>query len=332
MSDGRSGRAAKPRRGAGCILRRVAARRALSVRFSRAKCKGAKAREASRRTERSGSASPRAVRPEADVMETTPPRAPSSAASSLFPDLELKGTAGGVPYLRLSEPGADFTNSKNERAQLSAWMETLDRESTVTLLRRLSMYRAGSLYQFMLVWCQAAEGFDPLTGKESSIDLNFHHPNDEGRLMWNYIETRSATQHVNLQRILHLLLYLYSNDRLTTRMSSTFGDKFLIGATEQELFGERTGRPGELVRKMTDCLRNKTGGFRICTGITQQKYKSPAHRKAAELWTDEQNGPTRRFESLAPGWVDYMLTYLGSLKRLLKFPPFDDAFPSPLLQ
>ena len=285
------------------------------------------------RAKRSKSASTGRPHEGAEITKT-PACVPSIGS---FPDLELEQTS--VPYIRLSEPGADFSNSKNECAQLSAWIETLDRERTVTLLRMLSMYRAGSLYQFMLVWCQAAEGFDPLTGKDSTkrsrIDLNFYNPNDEGRLMWNYIETRSATQHVNLQRILHLLLYLYSNDRLTTRTSLTFGDLFLNGAIADpstmplaEFKRGLTGRPGELVRKMTYLLRNPTGPSCI-TSSRRRVFKSPAHRNAAEVWTDE---PYCNFESLAPGFVDYMLTYLGSLKRLLKFPPFDDAFPFPLLE
>jgi len=285
------------------------ARRLHSVRCIQSKRHKAKSRKLCRE-ERSKPASTGRPREGAEIAET-PARVPSTGS---FPDLEVERTP--VPYIRLSEPGADFSNSKNECAQLSAWIETMDRESTVALLRRLSTYRSGSLYQFMLVWCQAAEGFDPLTGKESGIDYNFPNflnPNDEGRLMWNYIETRSATLDMNLQRILHLLLYLYSNDRLTTRQSST-----------SPTTGEPTGRPGELVRKMTCYLRSRSG---LCIEPSRlREYKSEAHRRAVERWKDEACDRFN-FESLAPGWVDYMVGCLGSLKRALKFPPFDDAFP-----
>jgi len=91
------------------------------------------------------------------------------------------------------------------------------------------------------------------------------------------------------------------------------------------MINEMMGRPGELVRSMTHHLRltgtlSGNGGHR--------KFKSEAHRKAIELWED--NG--LNFETLAPGWVDYMVAPPGSLKRALKLPPFDDAFPSPLLE
>lgn len=327
-SDGRSRRAAAARRGAGGVFRRVSARRALSVRFSRAKSKGAKAREASRRKEQSGSASPGDARGAVDVIET-PPRAPSSAASSSFPDLELEGTAGGVPYLRLPEPGADFTNSKNERAQLSAWIATLEREKIAALLRKLSTYREGSLYQFMLVWCQAAEGFNPLTGEAvSTREADYYFKsfnkmpriecNDDGRMLWKYIDARSESHGVDLGRLLHFLVYLYSNDRLSTRFSSYFAME------ERGPPADILGRPGELARKMTYVLRycryqNASNSYR------GQVFKSELHRRAALDW---QESFRQSFAMIAPGWVDYMTGDLGSIRRALRFPPFDEDFPS----
>ena len=63
--------------------------------------------------------------------------------------------------MKITLPAADFTNSRNEVAQLTAWIAKLEHHGIIQLLRKLYDYGNGSLFVSMWMWCLAAEGFDP---------------------------------------------------------------------------------------------------------------------------------------------------------------------------
>jgi len=216
----------------------------------------------------------------------------ASADASDFPQLRTGPVEVPIPYVTITEPAANFANAQNATTQLNAWIARLKHKEIVQLLQKLYEYGNGSLYTFMLAWCRGGEGFDPLEGCDTSDwepskswKLEFLPQQRSGGVdMWRCLQKRCATRSVDLRRVLHFLLFLYSNDRLTTRST---GDQAGLGA------------PGQLVQKMTEWMP----GITRCSGPQQNN---------------------EYFEMVAPGWLEYMLGNLGSLRQALRFPPFDD--------
>ena len=232
-----------------------------------------------------------------------------------FPDLQTGPVEVPIPHVTVTLPAADFTNSRNEVAQLTAWIAKLEHDGVTQLLRKLYDYGNGSLFGFMYMWCLAAEGFDPTADSGSELDWTesesdalclVSKPRDKSTAMWRALQKRAATHDVNLRRVLHFLLFLYSNDRLPTKHSGP-------EPTRSDSPPACAGAPGELVQKMTKILQDYK--YNPCPSGYHKypEYKDPRR-------------PTNvvDFAKLAPGWVEYMRGNLGTLRKALAFPPFGD--------
>ena len=170
-----------------------------------------------------------------------------------FPDLATGPVEVPIPHVTITATAADFTNSRNEVAQLTAWIAKLEHESIVQLLRKLYAYNHGSLYGFMRVWCRVGEGFDigyddctDWTVSEQDAFTYGGKPREDSVVMWQALHKRAAGHTVDLRRVLHFLLFLYSNDRLTTRYSGEFPANVLLRGP---------GAPGQLVTRMSTMLK-----------------------------------------------------------------------------
>lgn len=181
----------------------------------------------------------------------------------------------------------------------------------------------------MYTWCQAAEGFDPTADNGSELDWIesegdalrlVSKPRDKSTAIWRALQRRAATRDVNLRRVLHFLLFLYSNDRLTTKYSAEISRN-----------GEpATGAPGQLVHKMTDILQTDLESVRrssVGKGSSRCRLYpisgTEDFREGKWTFTPSPNS-LRGFSIVAPGWVEYMRGNLGTLRKALAFPPFDD--------
>ena len=246
--------------------------------------------------------------------ETRPMPEPDSPEES-FPHLQLGPVEVLIPFIVLATPAADFTNSRNEASQLNAWISNIGRDKILSLLGKLYAYGGGSLYAFMYTWCVRAEDFDPaieydslrwdwVVCTENKLRFDKKSTEDTGALMWRIIKRRSTTHNVNLRRLLHFLMLLYSNDRLPTRYSCKNAERTEMGA------------PGELVLKMKKFLEEPN----------HPRY--PTFEAHGPLTNDAFNVHYRHgvdFATLAPGWDDYMNGPMGPLRKALCFPPFDDT-------
>ena len=253
-----------------------------------------------------------------DAEETRSEPEPSDPVDVSFPHLQLGPLEVVIPYVVVSTPAADFTNSRNEASQLNAWISNLDRDKIVSLLGKLFDYGRGSLYAFMYAWCVKAEDFDPaleydwlrwLWVADAEDCLRFHKrpTGDTGALMWMIIKRRSSTHNVNLRRLLHFLILLYSNDRLPSRFS---GKDSSNGQSEM-------GAPGELVAKMREILvEPRSGGL-------APKY--PKYPPSSPQHGGQQLRQGVDFATLAPGWVDYMKGPMGPLRKALSFLSLDNT-------
>jgi len=244
----------------------------------------------------------------------------ASVDASDFPQLRTGPVEVPIPYVTITEPAANFANDQNATTQLNAWIGRLKYTEIVQLLQKLYEYGHGSLYAFMLAWCRGGEGFDPLEGCDATdweqstcwkLEL-LPQERSGGVAMWRCLQKRSATRSVDLRRVLHFLLFLYSNDRLTTRSTGSNKDS--------------PGAPGQLVQKMTQLLLElaKNGPEAAAVAAVEARrhgsYKDPIiFGKCAALL-----GQSGEFRTVAPGWMEYMSGNLGSLRQALRFPPFDD--------
>jgi len=231
-----------------------------------------------------------------------------------FPHLQLGPLEVVIPYVTVATPAADFTNSRGEASQLNVWISNLERDKIVSLLGKLFAYGEGTLYAFMYAWCLKAEEFDPaleydwlrwnlVVNAEDSLRFDTKPTDDEGALLWMIIKRRSTTHNVNLRRLLHFLILLYSNDRLATRNSGHDNHNGQSGM----------GAPGELVPKMKKMLHQQNGA--------ESRY--PKYNPPVQFQNKVRMGVD--FATLAPGWVDYMKGPMGSLREALRFAPFDDT-------
>jgi len=252
-----------------------------------------------------------------DVEETRSEPEPSVPVEVSFPHLQLGPLEVVIPYVVVPTPAADFTNSRNEASQLNAWISNLDRDKIVSLLGKLFEYGRGSLYAFMYAWCARAEDFDPaleydwlrwvwVVDAKDCLRFDKRPTGDTGALMWMIIKRRSSTHNVDLRRLLHFLILLYSNDRLPSRYS---GKDNPNGQSEM-------GAPGELVAKMRIILEEPTCNTRE-TKYPKYHPCSCIHQQQKRQGVD--------FATLAPGWVDYMKGPMGPLRKALSFLSLDDT-------
>jgi len=250
----------------------------------------------------------------------------ASADASDFPQLRTGPVEVPIPYVTITEPAANFANDQNATTQLNAWIGRLKYTEIVQLLQKLYEYGHGSLYAFMLAWCRGGEGFDPLEGCDATdweqstswkLEL-LPQERSGGVAMWRCLQKRSATRSVDLRRVLHFLLFLYSNDRLTTRST---GDKVFVKGSHgcSGTFGP--GAPGQLVQSMTRLLLENIKNGRLAEmAALEAKRKDPGQDHILERC----KGIPYLFHTVAPGWMEYMSGDLGSLRKALRFPPFDD--------
>lgn len=244
-----------------------------------------------------------------------------------FPDLMTGPIEVPIPHVSIAASAADFTNSRNEVAQLTAWLAKLETESMVQLLQKLYDYNHGSLYGFMRLWCLVGEGFDPcvddwrssgsvdLTVSESDVLIYQQTPKKDGVAMWQALHKQAATQTVNLRRVLHFLIFLYSNDRLTTRYSGTENNGGFPGP----------GAPGELVTSMSAMLKShRDRNINANDPVYYPRYGCWNIQSGKRTFTPQPLKAGRDFAMLAPGWVEYMQGSLGTLRQALAYPPFDD--------
>lgn len=254
-----------------------------------------------------------------------------------FPDLQTGPVEVPIPHVTITLPAADFTNSRNEVAQLTAWIAKLEHNGVTQLLRKLYDYGNGSLFGFMYMWCLAAEGFDPTEDSGNELDWTesesdslrlVSKPRDKSTAMWHALQKRAATHDVNLRRVLHFLLFLYSNDRLTTKYSGEISPQDGVPGT---------GAPGQLVHKMTDILEKDWQSISAEVSrwkMNRSEYSRSRSRLYPTVGSEHFNGKQwtftksdqslQGFSAVAPGWVEYMRGNLGTLRKALAFPPFDD--------
>ena len=218
-------------------------------------------------------------------MNTQSPQA-DGARSSL---VQSGPTAVVIPYVTISQTAADFRNSRNEVQQLNSWISQLPEEEVVSLLQKVFDYNRGSLYRVLCDWCTGVELLPIPIGTVHTPDpadqlAGKSEPQDRGEAMWRFLQRRAVEHKVNLRRVLHFLLFVYSNDRLTT---SDTGESTGNGGTHP-------GAPGRLAMSM-------------CLALTQ----TPGSHMISML------------SRVAPGFHEYMKGPLQSMREALAFPPFD---------